>query len=51
MCAMYLKNAISEEKSRIRETKNLSACAVSNTTVGWTENTQKPNFFEKRKKS
>ena len=23
----------------------------SRCTVGWTENTQKPNFFEKRKKS
>ena len=38
------------KKSRIRETKNLSACAVSSTTVGWTKNTQKPDFFEKRKK-
>ena len=34
-------------KSRIRETKHLS----TDTTVGWTKNTQKPNFFEKRKKS
>ena len=40
-------------KSRIRETKNLSIDADSSTdtTVGWTKNTQKPNFFEKRKKS
>ena len=41
------------EKSRIRETKHLSTDADSSTgtTVGWTKNTQKPNFFEKRKKS
>ena len=40
-------------KSRIRETKHLSTDADSSTdtTVGWTKNTQKPNFFEKRKKS
>ena len=39
-------------KSRIRETKNLSTDADSstNTTVGWTKNTQKPNFFEKKEK-
>ena len=42
-----------EEKSRIRETKHLSTDADSSTdtTVGWTKNTQKHNFFEKRKKS
>ena len=41
------------EKSRIRETKHLSTDADSSTdiTVGWTKNTQKPDFFEKRKKS
>ena len=41
------------EKSRIRETKHLSADADSSTdtTVWWTKNTQKPDFFEKRKKS
>ena len=41
------------EKSRIRDTKNLSTDADSSTdtTVGGTKNTQKPNFFEKRKKS
>ena len=41
------------EKSRIRETKHLSTDADSSTdtTVGWTKNTQNPNFFEKRKKS
>ena len=40
-------------KSRIQETKQLSTDAYSSTvtTVGWTKNTQKPNFFEKRKKS
>ena len=42
-----------KEKSRIRETKHLSTDADSSTdtTVGWTKNTQKPNFLEKRKKS
>ena len=41
------------KKKRMRETKNLSTNADSSTdtTVGWTKNTQKPNFFEKRKKS
>ena len=36
------------KKSRIRETKHLSTDADSSTdiTVGWTKNTQKPNFFE-----
>ena len=40
-------------KSRIRETKHLSTDADSSTdiTVGCTKNTQKPDFFEKRKKS
>ena len=44
---------IREQKSRIRETKHLSTDADSstNTTVGWTKNSQKPNFFEKPKKS
>ena len=43
----------SYKKSRIRETKHLSTNADSSTdtTVGWTKNTQKPNFFEKREKS
>ena len=38
------------EKSRIRETKHLSTDADSSTdtTVGWTKNSWKPNFFEKR---
>ena len=27
------------------------ADSSTDTTVGWTKNTQKPNFFEKRKKS
>ena len=41
------------KKSRIRETKHLSTNADSSTDAigGWTKNTQKPNFFEKRKKS
>ena len=41
------------KKSRIRETKHLSTDADSSTdtTVGWTKNSRKPNFFEKRKKS
>ena len=41
------------KKSRIRETKHLSTDADSSTdtTVGWTNNSRKPKFFEKRKKS
>ena len=41
------------KKSRIRETKHLSTDAdnSTDTTVGWTKNTRKPNFFEKGKKS
>jgi hypothetical protein len=40
------------KKSRIRETKHLSTDAGSSTDAigGWTENTQRPDFFEKRKK-
>ena len=40
-----------EEKSRIRETKHPSTDADSSTNAigGWTKNTPKPNFFEKRK--
>ena len=34
------------KKSRIRETKHLSTDAIE----GWTKNTPKPNFFEKREK-
>ena len=42
-----------EKKSPIRKTKNLSTDADSSTdtTVGWTKTSQKPKFFEKRKKS
>ena len=38
-------------KSHIRETKHLSTDADSstNTRVGWTKNTQKPNFFYAKK--
>ena len=41
------------EKSRIRETKHLSTDADSstNTTVGWTNNTQKTEFFLKAEKN
>ena len=41
------------KKSRIRETKHLSTDADSSTDAigGWTKNTQKPDFFFKRKKS
>ena len=41
------------KKSRIRETKHLSTDADSSTDVigGWTKNTTKPDFFEKREKS
>ena len=41
------------QKPRIRETKHLSTDADSSTdtTVGWTKNTQKPNFFEKKQKT
>ena len=40
-------------KSRIRETKHIltDADSSTDTTVGWTKNTQENNFFEKRKKS
>ena len=41
------------ENSCLRETKHISTNADSstNTTVGWTKNTKKTIFFEKRKKS
>ena len=41
------------KKSPIRETKHLSTDADSSTDAigGWTKNTPKPDFFEKRKKS
>ena len=47
----FIENPLN--KSCIRETKNLSTNAdnSTDTTVGWTKNTQKPDFFEKRKKS
>ena len=42
-----------EEKSHIWETKHLSTDADSSTNAigGWTKNSQKPDFFEKRKKN
>ena len=41
-----------KEKSRIRETKHISTDADSSTdtTIGWTKNTQKKIFFEKTDK-
>ena len=41
-----------KEKPLIRETKHLFTFADSSTdtTVGWTENSQNPKFIEKRKK-
>ena len=40
-----------DQKSRIRETKHLSTDADSSTdtTLGWTKNTQKPSFFKSGK--
>ena len=42
-----VEGEIQKLKSRIRETKHLSTDADSSTdtTVGWTKNTQKPKFF------
>ena len=39
------------KKSRIRETKHLSTDADSSTdtAVGWTKNTAKPNLFDEQK--
>ena len=44
---------IIKKKSRIQETEHLltDADSSTNTMVGWTKNTQKPKFSEKRKKS
>ena len=52
MFTKYIVKNINK-KSRIRETKHLSTDADSSTdAIGWwTKNTQKPNFFEKRKKN
>ena len=52
-CINRISSVSRVEKSCIRETKHLSTNADSSTdtTVGWTKNTQKPEFFEKRKKS
>ena len=46
-----LRKGSIKKKSSIRETKNLSTDADSSTdtTVGWTKNTQKPNFFQNGK--
>ena len=47
-----LKKVLSYKKSRIRETKHLltDADSSTDTTVRWTKNTPKPDFFEKLKK-
>ena len=53
-CACDLRaNERPRKKSRIRETKHLPTDADSTTDAigGWTKNTPKPDFFEKRKKS
>ena len=44
---------IKTKKSCIGETKHLltDADSSTDTTIGWTKNTQQPNFFEKWKKS
>ena len=44
---------LTKKKSRIRETKHLSTDADSSTDAigGWTKNTPKPDFLEKREKS
>ena len=46
MCTKFLKSCI-------RETKHLltDVDSSTDTKIGWTNNTQKPDFFEKRKKS
>ena len=46
-----MKNLFRCEKSRIRETKHLSTDADSSTDAigGWTKNTPKPDFLDKRK--
>ena len=51
-CDKKITQPRKERKSRIRETKHLltDADSSTDTTVGWTKNTQKPKFFEKRKK-
>ena len=48
-----IKGKLNLKKSCIRETKHLSTDADSSTDAigGWSENTPKPDFFEKRKKS
>ena len=52
ICESVSESPPPQKKSQVRETKHLSTDADSstNTTVGWTKNTQKPNFFEKQKK-
>ena len=40
----------SKKIQKIHQNPKIVKCSTD-TTVGWTKNTQKPNFFEKRKKS
>ena len=48
---IFTKNVVVLKKFHIREKKHLSIDADSSTdtTVGWTKNTQNPNFFKKKK--
>ena len=51
--SLLASGEIIKEKSHIRETKHLSTDAESSTdtTIGWTKNTKKPEFLKNRKKS
>ena len=51
VCKWQIKIVQYKKKSCIRETKHLSTDADSSTdtTVGWTKNTRKPNFFKNGK--
>ena len=53
LSAQKVQEIIGSKKFRIREKKHLSTDADSSTDAigGWTKNTPKPDFFEKRKKS
>ena len=50
---IHVNKLVVNKKSRILETKHLltDADSSTDTTVGWTKNTRKPNLFEKWKKS
>ena len=51
--SMLCRKALRIKKSGMRETKHLSTDAESSTDtiVGWTKNSPKPDYFEKQKKS